>query len=284
MSDNGGLCDCPERAIGNICPAMSRRKHRPGRPGRASGEAQERPTGGAGGNLWLYGQHAVRAALANPRRVVRRHLVTEPVGGHAGAAVGRPAPEVVERRALEHLLPPGAAHQGVAAEVLALPAATLGEVLARSPAGARRLVLLDQVSDPRNVGAILRSAAAFAVEALVLTHRHAPPESAALAKAASGALETVPIVRVVNLARALEEVARAGFWRIGLDADAATDLDAADLSGDLALVLGAEGRGLRRLTAERCDLLARLPMAAAMASLNVSAAAAIALYLAYRAA
>ena len=156
-------------------------------------------------------------------------------------------------------------------------------MLAAPAAGARRLVVLDRVSDPRNIGAILRSAAAFAADALVLTHRHAPPESAALAKAASGALEAVPIVRVANLAQALEEMARAGFWRIGLDASAATALPEADLSGDVALVLGAEGRGLRRLTAERCDVLARLPMAGAMASLNVSAAAAIALFLSYRA-
>jgi 23S rRNA (guanosine2251-2'-O)-methyltransferase len=271
------MCDCAKRARGNICARMRRRKHRGGTP---AADADSGAPARGGGTLWLYGQHTVDAALANPRRQVRRHLVTERENGQRRA--GQPAAEFVERRAIERLLPPGAAHQGVAIEVLPLAPVPLHEVLDR-PVGQRRLVVLDQVSDPRNVGAILRSAAAFAVDALVLTHRHAPPESAALAKAASGALESVPLVRVANLAQALDEMARAGLWRVGLDADAAGDLGAVDLSGDLALVLGAEGRGLRRLTAERCDLLARLPMAGRMASLNVSAAAAIALYLAFRA-
>jgi 23S rRNA (guanosine2251-2'-O)-methyltransferase len=277
------LRDCIERARGNICPAMKRRKHRPARSGPGAPETAAARMGGGEASLWLYGQHAVQAALANPRRAVRRLLVAEPAERRPAGIPGRPAPETVERRQLERLLPPGAIHQGIAAEMLPLPPAALDEVLSRPAAGARRLAVLDQVSDPRNVGAVLRSAAAFAIDALVLTHRHAPPESAALAKAASGALETVTVVRVANLAQALEEIARAGFWRIGLDAAAPTEIGEADLSGDLALVLGAEGRGLRRLTAERCDLLARLPMAAAMASLNVSAAAAIAFYLAHRA-
>jgi len=262
---------------------MRRRKHPPGRPGGASTTASDRASADGGG-LWLYGHHAVEAALANPRRVVKRWLLTQAMA-EPSLPEGRPPPEVVERRTLERLLPPGAAHQGIAAEVQPLPGLSLDQVIDRTTdSRPRRLVLLDQVSDPRNVGAILRTAAAFAVHALVLTHRHAPPESGALAKAASGALESVPIVRVANLAQALEALAKRNFWRIGLDAAAAADLAASDLSGDLALVLGAEGRGLRRLTAERCDVLARLRTADKMASLNVSAAAAIALYLAYRAA
>jgi len=260
---------------------MRRRKHHGGRPGESC-EPRDRRPATSGGTYWLYGQHAAAAALANPRRIVRRHLVLGKGERPPSAGPGLPVPETVERRDIERLLPVGAAHQGVAIEVQPLPTVTLAEVLAGS-SGSRLIVVLDQVNDPRNVGAILRSAAAFAVDALVLTHRNAPPESAALAKAASGALESVPMVRVANLAQALEEMARAGFWRIGLDADAGQELREADLSGDLALVLGAEGRGLRRLTGERCDLLARLPMSGGMASLNVSAAAAIALYLAYRA-
>lgn len=263
---------------------MRRRKHSPGRPPRPSRAAQER-TVAADSGLWLYGQHAVKAALANPQRTVKRWLVTQPSELSLRPSVGRPPAEVVERHALERLLPPGAAHQGIAALVAPLPALDLEQALGRGLiSGVRRVVLLDQVSDPRNVGAILRTCAAFAVDALVLTHRHAPPESGALAKAASGALESVPLVRVANLAQALEALARLNFWRIGLDAEAASDLAESDLSGDLALVLGAEGRGLRRLTAARCDVLARLPTASTMASLNVSAAAAIALFLAYRAA
>lgn len=260
---------------------MRRRKHRDGKPAASGEDIGERPNS-RGGGFWIYGQHSVEAALANPRRVVRRHLVTERGDAQRPPRPGLPEPELAERRTIERLLPPGAAHQGQAIEVLPLPPVSLHEALDR-PAGRRRLVVLDQVSDPRNVGAVLRSAAAFAVDAVVLTHRHAPPESGALAKAASGALEGVPLVRVANLAQALDEIARAGLWRVGLDAGAAQDLGSVDLSGDLALVLGAEGRGLRRLTTERCDLLARLPMAGRMASLNVSAAAAIALYLAFRA-
>jgi 23S rRNA (guanosine2251-2'-O)-methyltransferase len=178
---------------------------------------------------------------------------------------------------LGRLVPNDAPHQGVVIEVEPLEGQWLGDVLAQ--AGERAVLLvLDQVTDPHNVGAILRSAAAFGAAAIVTQDRHSPPESGALAKAASGALERVPWIRVVNLARALEEIAEAGFWRIGLAGDAETKLDEALGPQRVALVLGAEGPGLRHNTREHCDAMAKLPISGAIESLNVSNAAAVALY------
>lgn len=248
------------------------------------------PAGG-GGQVWLYGLHAVRAALANPARRHHRLLCTVEAS-RALAAVSRsqpkpepepepkpePEPEIVAAAELTRRLPPGAVHQGVALAAAPLTPADLEPACARR-ADTRNLVLvLDQVSDPRNVGAILRSAAAFGARALVLPRRRSAPENGALAKAASGALETVPVVRVANLARALGELKDLGYWCLGLDPGASATLAEARLEGDVALVLGAEGRGLRRLTAERCDGLARLSASPAMPSLNVASAAAVALY------
>lgn len=178
---------------------------------------------------------------------------------------------------LGKLVPSDAPHQGVVIEVEPLEDEWLGDILAAAPERATLLVL-DQVTDPHNVGAILRSAAAFGVIGIVTQDRHSPPEGGALAKAASGALERVPWVRVVNLARALEEIAQAGFWRIGLAGDADTDLATALGPPRVALVLGAEGPGLRHNTRDHCDALARLPISDAVESLNVSNAAAVALY------
>ena len=178
---------------------------------------------------------------------------------------------------LGRLVPSDAPHQGVVVEVEPLEDLWLGDVLGDAPERATLLVL-DQVTDPHNVGAILRSAAAFGAIGIVTQDRHSPPESGALAKAASGALERVPWVRVVNLARALEEIAEAGFWRIGLAGDADMDLGPALGPQRVALVLGAEGPGLRQNTREHCDALARLPISDAVESLNVSNAAAVALY------
>jgi 23S rRNA (guanosine2251-2'-O)-methyltransferase len=178
---------------------------------------------------------------------------------------------------LGRLVPGDAPHQGVVLEVEPLEESWLADLLAE--AGERStLLVLDQVTDPHNVGAILRSAAAFGALGIVTQDRHSPAESGALAKAASGALERVPWVRVVNLARALEEIAEAGFWRIGLAGDAETDLKAALGPPRVALVLGAEGPGMRANTREHCDAVARLPISAAVESLNVSNAAAVALY------
>ena len=178
---------------------------------------------------------------------------------------------------LGRMVPSDAPHQGIVIEVEPLEEMWLADVLADAPERAVLLVL-DQVTDPHNVGAILRSAAAFGAIAIVTQDRHAPPEGGALAKAASGALERVPWVRVVNLSRALEEIAEAGFWRIGLAGEAKDDIKAALGPQRVALVLGAEGPGMRANVRDHCDTIARLPISEAMESLNVSNAAAVALY------
>ncbi|CAN0589427.1 unnamed protein product, partial [Ectocarpus sp. 12 AP-2014] len=180
---------------------------------------------------------------------------------------------------LGRTIPRDAPHQGLVADVDPLPDVWLGDILDQQ--SGRPLLLLDQVTDPHNVGAILRSAAAFDAAAIITQDRHAPPESGVLAKSASGALEIVPWVRVVNLSRALDDIAEAGYWRIGLDGEAMDTLEDAMGSSKLALVMGAEGEGLRQNVAAHCDTLARLPMSPRMESLNVSNAAAIALYAEY---
>jgi 23S rRNA (guanosine2251-2'-O)-methyltransferase len=235
------------------------------------------------GTGWLYGLHAVHAALVNPARRCHRVVATREALAALGPALAtRDAPgptvEIVSRSDVARLLPPGAAHQGVALMVTPLPDSDLA--IAAAPAGPGRtvVVVLDRLTDPHNVGAILRSAAAFGARAVITTTRHAPGATGALAKAASGALERVPLVRVVNLARALDALADLGYWRLGLAAEAPALLAKAVPGGAIAVVLGAEGRGLRRLTAAHCDDLVRLPTEPDMTSLNVSAAAAIALY------
>jgi 23S rRNA (guanosine2251-2'-O)-methyltransferase len=261
---------------------MSRRAppHRPG-----SAEAAIRPPRDPG--PWLYGRHAVAAVLANPARRVRRLLALpesaaelRALAGAARARLPADGPEILDRRVFDQILPQGAVHQGMALAAEPLPARDLDDLLDALPedGGPHVLLLLDQVTDPHNVGAILRSAAAFAARAVIMPEHGAPPISGALAKAASGALEAVPLLRVTNLARALDRLKEAGFWCIGLDEAADERLDAVDVGERVALALGAEGSGLRRLTRERCDLRARLPTRGEPASLNVSNAAAIALY------
>ncbi len=187
---------------------------------------------------------------------------------------------MLDRAALDAMLPPGAVHQGWALAAEPLPGRDLEDVLRRGEATPepRLIVLLDRVSDPQNVGAVMRAAAAFAALAVVVAEHGAPPVTGALAKAASGALETVPLIRAVNLARALDRVKAAGYWVCGLDEAASATLAALDLGPRVALVLGGEGEGMRRLVRERCDHLARLPTHAEFTSLNVSNAAAVALY------
>jgi 23S rRNA (guanosine2251-2'-O)-methyltransferase len=222
----------------------------------------------------LWGRHVVAAALANPKRKLLRAWATREAA--EWFPPGTPL-TIADAADLGRLVPRDAPHQGVVIEVEPLEEVWLDDILAKAKERAILLVL-DQVTDPHNVGAILRSAAAFGAIAIVTQDRHSPPESGALAKAASGALETVPWGRVVNLARALDEIAEAGFWRIGLNAEAETDIAAALGPPKVALVLGAEGPGLRPNTRDHCDALARLPIASAIESLNVSNAAAVALY------
>jgi 23S rRNA (guanosine2251-2'-O)-methyltransferase len=224
----------------------------------------------------LWGRHAVAAALDNPERRVLRAWATR----DSAAFMQFPkevAVALAEAADLARLVPADAPHQGVVIEVEPLEDVWLDGLLHGTGERATLLVL-DQVTDPHNVGAILRSAAAFGAVGIVTQDRHSPPESGALAKAASGALERVQWARVVNLARALEEIGEAGFWRIGLTGDAELELKDALGPARVALVLGAEGPGLRLNTREHCDALARLPITDAVESLNVSNAAAIALY------
>ncbi len=236
-----------------------------------------KPSRGGHQSVWLYGRHPVLAALANPERRVERLLATREVAErHAAEFAGR-SPQILPRDELAHRLPAGAVHQGMAILVAPLEEPALEDVLARC--GEDALVLaLDQVTDPHNVGAILRSAAAFGAAAVIVTERNAPADTGVLAKAASGALEIVPLMRAVNLARTLDQLKGAGFWTYGLAETGDAPISALDLKGRVCIVLGAEGEGLRRLTAEKCDRLVTIPTQAALTALNVSNAAAVAAY------
>jgi 23S rRNA (guanosine2251-2'-O)-methyltransferase len=228
--------------------------------------------------IWLWGQHTARAALANPDRRFLRILVTRNgADGLPEWAATHKGYELVDPAAITGQLPPGAVHQGLA--VLARPVEPKSMEAACFPADARPVVVLDQVTDPQNVGAIWRTAAAFGARALVRQDRRSAPITGALAKAAAGAVETVPDVQVVNIARAIAELTKRGYLVVGLAGEAELELaEALDDSRPVALVLGAEGKGIRDLVGEHCERLARIPIGAAMESLNVSNAAAIALY------
>lgn len=237
-------------------------------------------SGSKNNGIWLFGLHAVAAALDNPLRKVQRLVTTSEGLAALTAMVGElPPSQTMERADLTRLLPSGAVHQGVAMLTSALPVPGLDDCL-ESLAGQDNVLLLvlDQVTDPHNVGAIIRSAAAFGAKAVLTQDRHSPEETGTLAKSASGALERLPLIRVVNIVHALDALKREGFWIAGLAGEAERSLAEANLSGRIALVLGAEGPGLRRLTREHCDLLVRLPITDAVESLNVSNAAAVALY------
>ncbi len=243
--------------------------------------AKNEPGQASNSSFWIYGLHSARAALGNPRRKIRRILVTDRAQIELGQALARSdigGPTLAAPDSISRMLPPGAVHQGVALLCEPLPVLDLEDTLSGASPSPRLVAVLDQVTDPHNEGAILRSAAAFGVAALIVQDRHSPPESGVLAKAASGALDIVPRVSVVNIARALEELGRLGFWRIALAADGDSTLREAAPAGDAAIVLGAEGVGLRRLVRERCDTSASIPMGGDMESLNVSNAAAIAFY------
>ncbi len=229
------------------------------------------------GHVRIWGRHPVEAALKNPAREHRKLWATregiETLDGDLPE--GFPV-EYADPADLGRLVAKDAPHQGLVLECEALENTFLDEFATGD--AARPIVVLDQVTDPHNVGAILRSAAAFGAACIVTQDRHAPPESGVVAKSASGALETVAWVRVVNLARALDELAEAGYWRIGMAGEAEATLAQSMPTGAMAIVMGAEGEGLRQNIAAHCDTLARLPISSAIESLNVSNATAIALY------
>ncbi|TGD96220.1 23S rRNA (guanosine(2251)-2'-O)-methyltransferase RlmB [Methylobacterium nonmethylotrophicum] len=241
------------------------------RPGEARGDAR----GEREGPAVLYGWHPVAEALRNPNRELRRLLATENAALRLAEEVGalRIAPEIVRPGTITGLLGPDAVHQGLYLEAEPLE----GPAFDRLPDDAV-LLALDQITDPHNVGAIVRTAAAFGVTAIVTTARHSPAATGVLAKSASGGLEHVPFVVVRNLAEALIELGERGFTRVGLDSEAPETLDAVGPRAPLVVVLGAEGKGLRQRTRECCDVMARIPFRGAIQSLNVSNAAAITLY------
>ena len=226
---------------------------------------------------WMYGMHAVREALANPLRSCHRLYHTAKLQGPVPALARQRgvSVELADTGHFARVLPAGSVHQGVALQVDTLPPPPLESLEGRENAA---VLVLDQVTDPHNVGAILRSAAAFGAAAVIAQNRHAPEESGALAKTASGALEHVPYLFVVNISRTLESLQNMGFWCVGLASEATEALHAMPPSPRVALVLGAEGAGLRPLVARHCDALARLPTVPQFPSLNVSNAAAVALY------
>jgi 23S rRNA (guanosine2251-2'-O)-methyltransferase len=223
----------------------------------------------------LYGWHTVSAALTNPQRKIRKLLLTENAARRLAEEniETRVTPEIVRPQLIDQRLGPDAVHQGMLAEADPLPSPDIATLNQEGI-----VLVLDQITDPHNVGAILRSAAAFAVKAIVTTARHSPEATGVLAKSASGALELVPLVLVQNLARALAALNERGFLTVGLDSEGSEDLSRVELREPLALVLGAEGKGLRQLTRETCAAVARLDMPGEIKSLNVSNAAVLALY------
>lgn len=246
------------------------------RPGKSAGRPARRDRdSGPDAPVILYGWHTVSMALANPERQIRKLTLTENAARRLADEniETRVTPEIVRPQEIDRLLSPDAVHQGLLAEADPLPSPDIEDLDQEG-----MVLVLDQITDPHNVGAILRSAAAFAVKAIVTTARHSPEATGVLAKAASGALELVPMVTVQNLARALTELNERGFQTVGLDSEGTDDLSDVTLREPLALVLGAEGKGLRQLTRETCSVVARLDMPGAIKSLNVSNAAVLSLY------
>jgi 23S rRNA (guanosine2251-2'-O)-methyltransferase len=268
-------------------PRPERNAPRP--PAREQGRDQRRGQGPQGrgpatpaGAVWLYGTHAVAAALKNPARLFRRLVITEEAQASLAAECPQPwpiAPEITPRDRIDQILGArqgsGIVHQGIALLTDQLAAPALLDALKRPGP----VIVLDQISDPRNVGALMRTAQAFGACAVIAQDRNAPEETGALAKAASGAMETIPLLRTVNIARALIVLKSAEFWVVGLDGQAPTKLNGPSFGKRrVALVLGSEGEGMRRLTRETCDEICALAMPGGMESLNVSAAGAVALY------
>jgi 23S rRNA (guanosine2251-2'-O)-methyltransferase len=292
---DGGMSKPPHKPRRPFEPGRRPDDHRSGRPGGRDPSHPKPAHGGHGGGmprpsvgpaLMLYGVHPVSAAWANPARQCRHLYGTppalaafQPVLDRAkDMGLKRPAPVMTERDAIERMLPPGAVHQGLALDSEPLPEMGLEDVLIAAGDGPAALVLLDQVTDPHNVGAILRSAAALGAKGVIVQSRHAPEITGVLAKSASGAVEVVPLISATNLSRAIEQLRDAGFYVAGLDEAGAVSLAEAEFGERVVLALGAEGEGLRRLVAEHCTELVSLPTEPPIGSLNVSNAAAIGLY------
>ena len=255
---------------------------------RKEGAGADEPSVHAHKN-WVFGRHAGLAAIANPERKILRIVISnqgvddglmdEIKNAALQSDTTRPTPEQKDRGALDEIFGWGAVHQGLAVQVASLEQPELEDILdlAQGQQSAC-IVVLDQATDPRNIGAVMRSAAAFGAMGLVVQDRHAPEMTATMAKAASGAAERLPLIRVTNISRAIDDMKRAEFWAIGLDGSATEVLQAGVMKGRVAIVLGAEGSGLRRLVAETCDHLVKIPISGDVESLNLSNAAAIALY------
>lgn len=275
----------PPRKDGSRPSARHGRSYPGGKPDHGKSD-RGKPDHGLGSlpddRFMLFGIHAVTAALANPERRIKHIVATENAENRLAEAIAERGltTERVRPKDLDRLLGADTVHQGVAIEVEPLPEPELTQLVARAnTSDGGPLIILDQVTDPHNVGAVLRSAAVFGAAGLITTRRHSPPLTGTLAKSASGALELIPVALVQNLSRALEELKAAGVTVIGLDGEGDTLLEDAPLSGAVAFVLGAEGKGLRQLTRETCSAVCRIGTSQTLASLNVSNAAAIALHL-----
>lgn len=234
--------------------------------------------------LILYGRHAVLAALANPARKKGKILCT---GENADELrkhclehnVSPNLLNIVDRKEIDRILPREAVHQGVAFYTAPLEGATLEDICIMADSRPNcHVLILDQVTDPQNIGAIIRSCVAFDTLALIMQDKNAPEETGAMAKAAAGTIEHLPLCRVTNLSRAVRQLKEAGFWSVGMDGYAQTTIDKIDKNGKIAIIMGSEGKGMRRLVEEACDSTVRLPISERVESLNVSTAAAIALY------
>jgi 23S rRNA (guanosine2251-2'-O)-methyltransferase len=257
-------------------------KERPPKRSFGGGNRSASPAGGEGerltdGTVWIYGTHAVLAAMANPKRKVLDLRATR---NAAEALPEGTRVNLIEGEELSAKLPAGAVHQGIAVRVTPLESLEIDTAI---PDVDGIVLVLDQVTDPQNIGAVFRSAAAFGVRAIIQQDRKAPPITGSLAKAAVGGIELVPDVRVVNISQTIKQLADDGWMTVGLSGEADKELSEVLDGSPVVLVMGAEGKGLRHLVAERCDVLARIPIGAQMESLNVSAASAIALYAAHTA-
>jgi len=234
---------------------------------------------GSKNTVVIYGRHAVMAALENSQRQIIRLMCCKENLDEVRGKIDDNKIVAADRREIEKLLPREAVHQGFALIAAPLKSHSLDEVCALAEdKGSGYVLLLDQVTDPQNVGAIVRSCAAFGALALIVQDKNSPQESGAMLKAAAGTFEKLPVCRVANLNRAADQLKKAGFWIVGMDGYAKQNLDSLDKRGKLAVIMGSEGKGMRRLVEENCDITVRLPIAPDVESLNVSTAAAVTLY------